>query len=124
MRQATRACDVDVDRGPDWLFIRPHGQSLLGREAELAEQVWTLLEQSSTHRLVLEMDDIGLLASSVVGQLILLQKRISNQGGLMRLCGLSMDNQRVLATCRLGGYLPQYQNRTESVMGTRPPQPR
>jgi anti-anti-sigma factor len=96
----------------------------MGREAELANQVWGLLEQSTTHRLVLEMDDIELLASSIIGQLILLQKRIASQGGLMRICGLSASNQRALETCRLGGYLPQYQDRTEAVMGARPKQPR
>jgi anti-anti-sigma factor len=91
---------------------------------DLAEQVWALLEQNMTHRLVLELDDIGLLFSDVVGQLVLLQKRISNQGGLMRLCGVSANNKRVLETCRLGGYLPQYADRTQAVMGERPIKPR
>jgi len=124
MVQATGGCELNVERGPDWLFVRPRGESLTDHAPELAEQLWALLEQSLTHRLVLEMDDVELLRSAIVGQLVLLQKRISGQGGLMRLCGLSPANQRVLATCRLGGYLPQYQNRTEAVMGERPTQPR
>ena len=124
MVQAVRGCDLDIERGPDWLFIRPRGASLPGHESELAEQVWTLLEQCMTHRLVLELDDVGLLVSNLVGQLVLLQKRICGQGGLMRLCGLSPANQRVLSTCRLGGYLPQYHDRTEAVMGERPTKPR
>ena len=77
-----------------------------------------------THRLVLELDDIGPMMSSLIGQLVLLQKRISSHGGLMRLCGVSPSNQRVLAVCRLGGYLPQYADRTQAVMGERPMQPR
>ena len=124
MLQAAHACEVDVDRGPDWLFVRPRGKTFMGREAELAEQIWGLLEQSTTHRLVLEMDDIELLVSSLIGQLILLQKRIEIQCGMMRVCGLSAANQLALETCSLGGYLPQYQDRTEAVMGGRPNRPR
>jgi anti-anti-sigma factor len=97
---------------------------LRGHELDLAEQVWSLLEQNMTHRLVLELDDIGLLISSLIGQLVLLQKKIGSQGGLMRLCGLSANNKRVLETCRLGGYLPQYADRTQAVMGERPVKPR
>jgi anti-anti-sigma factor len=124
MFQAARGCELDVERGPDWLFVRPHGASLRGHELDLAEQVWGLLEQSMTHRLVLELDDLGPMMSSVIGQLVMLQKRITSQGGLMRLCGLSPSNQRVLAVSRLSGYLPQYNDRTEAVMGERPMQPR
>lgn len=124
MVQAARGCELEVERGPDWLFVRPHGASLFGRETELADQVWNLLEQCTTHRLVLELDDLGPLVSAMIAQLMLLQKRISGQGGLMRLCGLSAANQRVLATCRLNGYLAQYNNRTEALMGARPVQPR
>jgi len=124
MVEALGGCELDVDRGPDWLFVRPHGESLRGHELDLANQVWRLLEQSMTHRLVLELDDIGPMMSSLIGQLVLLQKRISSHGGLMRLCGVSPSNQRVLAVCRLGGYLPQYVDRTQAVMGERPMQPR
>jgi anti-anti-sigma factor len=124
MVQAARVGDLDVERGPDWLFVRPHGASLRGHEDGLAEQIWHLLEQSMAHRLVLEMDDVGPLVSSLIGQLALLHKRISGQGGLMRLCGLSAANQRVLMTCRLSGYFPPYSDRNDAVMASRPQQPR
>lgn len=124
MVHAARRCEMDVERGPNWLFVRPHGATLRGNETELAAQVLGLLEQNFTHRLVLELDDLELLWSSIIGQLVLLHKRIDGQGGLMRLCGLSAANQRVLETCRLSEYLPQYNDRTEALMGVRPTQPR
>jgi anti-anti-sigma factor len=124
MVQAAQTWDIEVDRGPDWLFVRPHGLSLRGQESGLAEHVWQLLEQSMTHRVVLELDDIGLLCSTVIGQLVLLQKRIHSQGGMIRLCGLSPVNQRVLAICRLSGCFPQYTDRNDAVMGGRPTHPR
>jgi anti-anti-sigma factor len=125
MVQATTGWNCDVERGPDCLFVRPRGSVSRADEAGLADQVWDLLERSSTHRLVLELDDMGLLKSTLVGQLLLLKQRIENRGGLMRLCGLSPANQRVLAHCRLDHFLPQYCDRTEAVMaGARPLQPR
>jgi anti-anti-sigma factor len=124
MVQATHSLQLDVERGPDWLFVRPHVATLCEHATELANEVWQLLEQSLTHRLVLELDDIGPLYSSLVGQLIWLQKRISQEGGLMRLCGLSPDNQRVLNTARLSSYFGNYSDRNDAVMCSRPLQPR
>ena len=124
MVQDARGCDLQVERGPDWLFVRPQGASLRGHEDELADQIWHLLEQCTTHRLVLELDDVGPFVSSLVGQLVLLHQRICDRGGLMRLCGLSVANQRALNACRLSGYFPLYSDRTEAVMASRPLQPR
>lgn len=120
----TLGCELTVERGPEWLFIRPEGASLLGRELDLADQIWGLLEQSMTYRLVLELDDIDLLSSDVISQLVMLQQRIYNQGGLMRLCGVSAVNKRAIESCRLSDYLPQYANRTQAVMGERRVKPR
>ena len=124
MIQAARGCELEVERGPDWLFVKPQGASLRGHEDELAEQIWQLLEQCTTHRLVLELNDVDLFVSSLVGQLVLLQQRICDRGGLMRLCGLSAANQRALIACRLNGYFPLYSDRTQAVMASRPQQPR
>jgi anti-anti-sigma factor len=121
-----RGWELDVERGPDWLLVRPR---LLSDEAEsappLAEQIWGLLEQHMTHRLVLELDGLNFLGSYLVGQLVWLHKRICTHGGLMRICGLSPANQEVLHICRLDGRFPQYHDRTEAIMGDyRPGQPR
>ncbi len=94
---------LDVDRGPDWLFIRVHPQSGENDAPGLAESVWHVLEQSFIYRVVLELQDFALLRSSLIGQLVLLSKRVHSQGGILRLCGLSPANQEVLRTCRLQG---------------------
>ena len=124
--QAVAGWEVDVDRGPDWVFARlrlvqEHGTD----DFSLAERVWSILEQSFTYRLVLELDCVPLLQSCLIGQLVLLSKRIHSHGGLLRLCRLSPENQQVLHTCRLDSCLPNYDNRGDAVMGTqRPWQPR
>lgn len=117
--------DLDLERGPDWLFIRlrppRHGDTV---EMELAEALWERLEQSFIYRVVLELDDLWLLRSWMIGELVKLHKRVATQGGTLRLCGLSDDNQDVLRQCRLHVCLPNFSNRTEAVMGHRPTQPR
>jgi anti-anti-sigma factor len=116
---------LDLERGPDWLFIRlrppRHGDTA---QAELAEALWQKMDQSFSHRVVLEMDDLWLLRSWMIGELVKLHTRLSQHGGMLRLCGLSEDNQEVLRQCRLEASFPNYRNRNEAVMGYRPAQPR
>ena len=116
---------VEIDRGPDWLFIRlrpPAGPD--AGEVPLAEMIWQRLQQSFCHRVVIELDDVRSLRSWMIGELVKLHKRLTASGGMMRLCGLSETNQEALRACRLDGRFPAYRNRTDAVMGHRPPQPR
>lgn len=120
MLEIAQGWTMEVNRGPDWLFVK------LGRPPEdsqdvppLADAVWTLLEQNLTRRLVLECEDLTLLNSVLIGQLLLLQKRILAQDGMMRVCGLTRQNQEVLSTARLGGKFPHFRTRNEAVMTSR-----
>jgi anti-anti-sigma factor len=112
---------MDLDRGPDWLFVRlrppRRGDT---HEVGIAEAIWELMDQSFTHRLVLEMEEIWLLRSWMIGELVKLHKRVAASGGLLRLCGLNDDNQEVLRLCRLDDRFPQYGSRSDAVMGRRP----
>ena len=116
---------VEIDRGPDWLFIRlrPPHEGDCG-EVPLAEMIWQRMEQSFCRRVVLELDDVTFLRSWMVGELVKLHKRLTAAGGLMRLAGLSETSQEVLRACRLADRFPAYRNRTDAVMGHRPAQPR
>ena len=125
MNQVAQAWELCVDRGPDWLFVRPRGLSADLLEAPaIAEQIWGLLEQNFLRRLVLEMDEIPYLNSHMIGQLVWLHKRIVTHDGLMRICGLSEANQEVLRMVRLETRFPQFRDREQAVMGHRPQQPR
>lgn len=112
---------LEMDRGPDWLFIRPippHDKHHV--EVDLAEAIWERMQQQFCHRVVVEMDQIPLLRSWLIGQIVLLHKRVSAQEGLMRLCGMSDSNQDVLHMVRLDDRFPQYADRGAAVMGYRP----
>ena len=112
---------LEMDRGPDWLFIRPvppKGQH--GVEVDLAEAIWERMQQHFCHRVVVEMDQVPLLRSWLIGQLVMLHKRIVAHDGLMRLSGMSDNNQQVLHAMRLDDRFPQYTDRGAAVMGHRP----
>ncbi|HEY2882143.1 MAG TPA: hypothetical protein VGJ15_06905 [Pirellulales bacterium] len=123
---ATDGWKMDVDRGPDWVFVRLHPSPQIEAGGfSLAEQVWSILEQSFTYRLVLELDLMPNIQSYFIAQLVLLSKRIHAHDGLLRLCGLSSANMEVIRVCRLDGCLPNYASRGDAVMGAkRPMQPR
>ena len=116
---------VEIDHGPDWLFARllcPETGDASG--VELAVQLWRLYEQEFAHRLVLEMEDVPLLRSELVGELVRLHRRITSKGGIMRLASLSDANYAVIESLRLTNQFPRYRDRHEAVLGYRPKQPR
>lgn len=108
---------VDVKRGPDWLFLklRP-GTDNVG---DMASRLWSLADRHFIYRLVLEMDEVEMLPSRLMGELVMLQKRILQRDGALRLCGLTPQCAEALHFCRLDQALPNYDNREDAVMGTR-----
>jgi anti-anti-sigma factor len=113
---------LDVERGPDWLFVRvtPPADGDWYGEPSLADAVWTVVEQHFTYRVVLELDRVTLLRSLLLGQLVQLAKRVREHGGILRLCGISPDNHEVLTASRLDTMLPEYADRSAAVMCMRP----
>ncbi len=125
MVQIAQGWELAVERGPDWLFVRPRSVGGgLGSMPNLADEVWALLNQSFTRRLVLEMHEVPFLHSYLIGQLVLLGKRLHAENGLMRICGLSAANQDTLRACHLESRFPLYSSREDAVMASRPIQPR
>lgn len=109
---------MDVDRGPEWLFVRLHcpGDGKCDG-VKLAQFLWLQLEQQFTRRLVLELDELPMIRSAFLGELVSLYKRIVTKGGCLRLVGLSESNQEVLKLTRLNARLPNFGDRAKAVMG-------
>jgi anti-anti-sigma regulatory factor len=117
--------ELKVDRGPNWLWVkveRPESYSV--DTPPLADEVWTQLDRHFIYRLVLELEDIEVLDSYLIGQLVMLDRRIREHGGILRLSGLSPFNCEILGTHGLGGRFPIYDSLTEAVMGSAPRKPR
>jgi anti-anti-sigma factor len=111
-------CELDVERGPDWLLVTVRSLSDDPSDTDaLIDQLWSLMERHFTYRLVLELDQLDVLGSYLIGQLVQLRKRVGDHDGVLRLCGLSADNRRVLRMCRLDDLFLPYQSRREAVMG-------
>jgi hypothetical protein len=124
MLDTAQGWSVKVERGPDWLFVRlSSAPDHLGDYSHLAEQLWSILSQHFIYRLVLEMD-VKDFPSSLIGQLVMLHKRLCSHEGVIRLCGLTAGQWRALESCRLEARFPHYENRDEAVHGHRPTQPR
>lgn len=120
---------LEVERGPDWLFVKLIHQTQEDADdtadtLSLADTIWLLLEQHFTYRLVLECERVAEMNSDLVDQLVLLAEKIGSRGGLLRLCGLSAANHRLLEASGLDQHFPHYADREEAVMANRPRQPR
>ena len=121
MVQIASGWSFDVDRGPDWVFVRLKEDGTTSTpQPPLADTLLEVLKRHFAHRLVVEMDEVTLLRSFVLGQLLQVHKQVQTEGGIMRLCGLSETNQQVLQAMRLDGRLPNYADRVEAVRGSRP----
>ena len=116
--------ELYVERGPDWLIVKIQNMDL-NESPPLAELIWTLMQQHLTHRLVIELDQVPVLNSFLIEQLSQLYRKIFDHDGVMRICGLSAYNRRVLHACRLDERFQAYRDRQDAVMGSsRPTQPR
>ncbi len=117
MLTSAGGCDLAVERGPDWLLVRLRNLDLTAPDAPpLAEQLWSLLQQHFTYRLVLELDDVQ-LNSHLIGQLKQLYRRIEEHDGVLRVCGLSPGSRQVLHASHLDDRLLPYEDRQEAVWG-------
>jgi anti-anti-sigma factor len=117
--------ELKVERGPDWLLVKvtnPDPESL--EAPPLADQLWLLLERHFIYRMVLDLEEVGLLHGRLLGQLLLLQKQIHQRDGMLRLIGISPDNQQVIEACGLGDRLPVYPCQEDAIMGHLPNKPR
>lgn len=114
MATACQSSDVRVERGPGWLYVK-----LMPRDGDLqvvADEIWALATRHFTYRIVLEMDEIAFLPSILMGQLVMLQKRLLQHGGSLRIAGLSAECSEALHLCRLDHVLPVFNNREDAVL--------
>jgi len=109
-----------VDRGPNWLFVKLRPKDILEIQAppKIADELWSISSRHFIYRLVLEMDEFESLPSGMMGQLVLLQERLAQCGGALRICGLSPECEEVLHECHLEAALPNHATRVDAVKGS------
>ncbi len=121
MTERTTSWDMEVDRGPNWLFVklRHPRRDTNGNDVPLADELWNLLQQHFTSRMVVELDEVDRLQGWMLDELVNLNDRVASSGGMLRLCGSNQANSETLKANRL----PVFHSRQEAV-GVRPRQPR
>jgi anti-anti-sigma factor len=109
---------LDVEVGSHWLFVTVRcKRGHTWETPPLAEFVWDIADELSTNQIILELSEVEVLHSLLIGQLILLHKRITSHGGIVRLAGLSPQNQMALDIANLGKRFPWYQTCEEAMRG-------
>ena len=74
--------ELDVERGPDWLLVKIRSLDGSSTDPPLAEGVWEQLERHFTYRVVLELDQVKVLNSHLIGQLVRLYRLIRERDGI------------------------------------------
>jgi anti-anti-sigma factor len=111
--------ELDVDRGPDWLWIRIRSMPTdSAYAASLAEQLTELVEKHFIYRVVLELHRVPELDSHLIGELVKLDRHILKHDGVLRICGLSPEGRAMLEVCNLDDLCLEYETREEAIVGS------
>lgn len=110
--------ELNVDRGPNWLFVKLRSKdNAKGSVPQIADKLWSISSRHFIYRLVLELDSLEEMPSGMMGQLVLLQSRLAQCGGALRICGLSPECEESMHSCHLDSALPNHASREAAVMG-------
>ena len=111
---------VAVERGPEWLFLRIETPAARpgGRDrCPLAEQLWGMIRANRAHRVVVELDRVNSIDDSLIRAIADVGTRVRDDGGLIRVCGLSEPNLSRLQSAVREGQLPHFGSRSAAVVG-------
>jgi anti-anti-sigma regulatory factor len=110
---------MEVERGPNWLFVklRSHGVPP-DKVPQIADRLWSIASRHFVYRLVLELDELEAMPSDLLGQLVLLQERLAQCDGALRICGLSPECEETMQDRQMETALPNHSTRTQAVMGS------
>jgi len=114
------ASPLEVDRGPNWLFVKLSPGRSKSDLAQLASNLWEIVDTHFVYRLVVEMDDFEALPDLVIQQLAELRQRLEDQRGALRVCGLRKSCVVKLENFRLDHVLHNSATRASAVLGADP----
>jgi anti-sigma B factor antagonist len=71
----------------------------------IANQLYRLIDQNSGARLVLDLSNVVMVCSSMLGKLITVNKKVNATGGSLCLCGVTPHVYEILAVTKLNRLL-------------------
>ncbi len=95
---------IDMTEDGEVRVVRFHDRQLFDERVvhEVAEQIAVRLPNDGTPiNLILNFADVGLISSTLLSKLVLLQRRVDASRGKMRLCELSPVLEQVFHTSHL-----------------------
>jgi len=107
-------CELGVERGPDWLFVRLDPVEDRQR-ARLAESVWETIQAHGASRVVLELDRVQAVNEPLRAAIAEIGSRLRDAGGLVRICGLSEAELSKLRSLPAAAAVPHFGSRAEAV---------
>ncbi len=107
---------IEVERGPDWLFVRVTGGAVAG-QGELTSSVWETIREHGASRVVLELDHVDAIDEALGGAIGELGTRVRDAGGLIRICGLSGTRLSRLRGMAAAANVPHFETRSDAVGG-------
>lgn len=112
---ATVGQDTTCEIGQWWVVQLHPGPRPFGDVVGLVRPLWELLQQHDAQRVVLDMQEVEFLSSSLIGELVRLCKRLGQVDGALRLCGLRPECREAIRVCQLQEVLPSEPTRDEAM---------
>jgi hypothetical protein len=107
---------LEVERGPDWLFVKVAGNAA-GDAEDLTRCVWETIREHGASRVVLELDHVDTVDEAlgcVIGEIGM---RVRDAGGLIRICGLTQPELSQLRSVAAAARVPHFDTRSDAVGG-------
>jgi anti-sigma B factor antagonist len=109
---------LSVDRGPNWLFVKLRPKRRFAEDVpQIADELWSIATRHFIYRVVLELEELGRMPAELTEQLVILQERLMQCGGSLRICGLPADCVEELCDSHLDVALPNFATRQDAVLG-------
>jgi len=124
MKTVRTGWDFEVRRGEGWLVIQCIPPDRRADRTPLARDLCELIDRCLADRVVLELDRLESLSAFLVNELLAVHRFVDGNGGLLRLCGLTDKDRKLLDRLGLSTILPAFHDLEEAVMGGFAPKPR
>ncbi len=99
-----------------WFVVRLHPPGEIFSDTPgLAEALWEEIARSPSRLVAIEMNDIAFLPSSLMGVAVRLHKRLSMEGGELRIVGLRPACRDAWHVCRLNMVMPVFDDLAGAV---------
>jgi anti-sigma B factor antagonist len=105
-----------IERDGDLLTVAVDGQLVVGNRAEFKQLVFDEIENGA-RRVLIDFSKTGYIDSSGLGALVSLGKRVREQGGALRLAGLSDDLRTLFELTRLDTLFQLHGSRADALAG-------